>query len=69
MSDTSSPANIDPVELAAQLIRCPSVTPAEAGALDLLQQVLTGLGFRCTRLPFEETGTAPVDNLYARLGT
>ena len=69
MSDTSNPANIDPVELAAQLIRCPSVTPAEAGALDLLQQVLTGLGFRCTRLPFEETGTAPVDNLYARLGT
>ena len=34
-----------------------------------MQQVLTGLGFRCTRLPFEETGTAPVDNLYARLGT
>lgn len=60
---------IDPVELAAQLIRCPSVTPAEAGALDLLQETLSGLGFSCTRLPFEEDGTAPVDNLYARLGS
>lgn len=60
---------IDPVELAAQLIRCPSVTPAEAGALDLLQETLTGLGFTCTRLPFEEDGTEAVDNLYARLGS
>jgi succinyl-diaminopimelate desuccinylase len=60
--------SLDPVALAAQLIRCPSVTPAEAGALDLLQETLTGLGFHCTRLPFEEDGTEPVDNLYARLG-
>ena len=60
---------IDPVELAAALIRCPSVTPAEGGALDLLQDVLTKLGFVCTRLPFEEDGTDLVDNLYARLGT
>ena len=60
---------LDPVEFASQLIRCPSVTPAEAGALDLLQTTLEGLGFTCTRLPFEEAGTAPVDNLYARLGS
>ncbi len=61
--------SLDPVEFAARLIRCPSVTPAEAGALDLLQSQLESLGFTCTRLPFEEDGTDPVDNLYARLGT
>ena len=61
--------SLDPVELAAQLIRCPSVTPAEAGALDLLQEVLENLGFVCTRLPFQEDGTEAVDNLYARRGS
>jgi succinyl-diaminopimelate desuccinylase len=60
---------LDPVALTQDLIRCPSVTPADEGALDLLQRVLEGLGFACTRLPFEEDGTDPVDNLYARLGT
>ena len=60
---------LDPVEFAAELIRCPSVTPTDAGALDVLQTALTALGFACTRLPFEEDGTPPVDNLYARLGT
>ena len=61
--------SLDAVQLAAALIRCPSVTPLEAGALDLLQAELEKLGFTCTRLPFEEEGTARVDNLYARLGT
>ncbi|NMM43538.1 succinyl-diaminopimelate desuccinylase [Rhodospirillaceae bacterium KN72] len=60
---------IDPVTFAQDLIRCPSVTPAEGGALDLLQSVLEDMGFVCHRLPFEEDGTDPVDNLYARLGT
>ena len=60
---------LDPIALTQDLIRCPSVTPADEGALDLLQRVLEGLGFACTRLPFEEDGTDPVDNLYARLGT
>ena len=59
---------IDPVNFAAELIRCPSVTPADAGALDLLEKVLTDIGFTCTRLPFQEPGTAHVDNLYARIG-
>jgi len=59
---------IDPVSLAQALIRCPSVTPAEAGALDLLQGQLAGLGFRCWRLPFQAPGTDKVDNLYARWG-
>ncbi len=60
---------MDPVELAQALIRCPSVTPKDAGALDVLEAALTPLGFVCHRLRFEQEGTAPVDNLYARLGT
>ena len=44
------------------------MTPVDAGALDHLQRVLEGLGFRCRRLPFSEEGTPDVDNLYARLG-
>ena len=60
---------IDAVDLARDLIRCPSVTPTEGGALDHLQQVLEGLGFACHRLGFSDSGTPDVDNLYARLGT
>jgi succinyl-diaminopimelate desuccinylase len=58
-----------PLDLARRLIRCPSVTPKDEGALDVLQNALETLGFRCTRLPFSQDGTATVDNLYARLGT
>jgi succinyl-diaminopimelate desuccinylase len=58
----------NPVALTQALIRCPSVTPFEGGALDLLQGWLVSLGFACTRLPFGN-GAARVDNLYARLGT
>jgi len=58
---------IDPVELSRALIRCPSVTPVDAGALDVLQSVLENLGFTCHRLPFAHGGPE-VDNLYARKG-
>ncbi|MGF1545194.1 MAG: succinyl-diaminopimelate desuccinylase [Parvularculaceae bacterium] len=61
-------ARVDPVELARKLIACPSVTPADAGALGVLEDELEALGFRCERMPFEEPGAAPVDNLYARWG-
>ncbi len=60
---------LDALTLSEELIRCPSVTPTEGGALDLLQQRLEGLGFTCTRLVFTQDGTPDVDNLYARLGT
>jgi succinyl-diaminopimelate desuccinylase len=60
---------IDAVELARDLIRCPSVTPAEGGALGHLQKVLEGLGFVCHRLGFSDADTPDVDNLYARYGT
>jgi succinyl-diaminopimelate desuccinylase len=58
----------DPVALAQALIRCPSVTPEDQGALGVVERALDQMGFRCHRLRFEESGTAPVDNLYARLG-
>jgi len=56
------------IQLAQNLVRCPSVTPAEGGALDLLQDELDKLGFECTRLPFG-SGEKRIDNLFARRGT
>jgi len=53
----------DPVTLTADLVRCPSVTPAEAGALDLLERHLSEAGFECTRVRRGNT-----DNLFARWG-
>ena len=64
-----APVPLDPVALAQALIRCPSITPIEGGALDLLQETLVPMGFTCHRLVFEEPGSEPVDNLYARIGT
>jgi succinyl-diaminopimelate desuccinylase len=63
MSVASTPV-IDPVDLARDLIRKPSVTPADEGAMDVLERALTGLGFHCRRMPFEN-----IENLYARRGT
>lgn len=60
---------IDPVQLLADLIRCPSVTPETAGAIDVLEAALTPLGFACTRLRFEGDGSYPVDNLFATRGS
>jgi len=58
----------DPVAIARDLIRCRSVTPDEGGALAYLQDLLTPAGFEAHRAIFAEPGTAPVDNLYARIG-
>ena len=58
-----------PVALTQALIRCESVTPADAGALDVVQAALQQIGFTCERLPFSEPGTPDIDNLYARIGT
>jgi succinyl-diaminopimelate desuccinylase len=58
----------EPVALAQALIRCPSVTPDDHGALELVGNALDQLGFTCHRLTFEEEGTAPIGNLYARVG-
>lgn len=53
----------DPVDLTAALVRCPSVTPEEGGALVLLQDLLEGAGFTCTRVD-----RGGVSNLFARWG-
>jgi len=68
MPDTLAPAAADTVELTRALVRCESVTPREAGALQLLEKVLTPLGFRCERMDFSEKGADDVANLYARVG-
>jgi len=59
----------DALSIARDLIRCASVTPADAGALGVLEKILKGAGFEVHRLTVGETGTADVENLYARLGT
>src|SRR5258708_26444807 len=58
----------DPTALARDLVRCPSVTPAEGGALSLIEGVLKAAGFEVHRVTFAEPRTAPVENLYARIG-
>ncbi|WP_374451653.1 succinyl-diaminopimelate desuccinylase [Phenylobacterium sp.] len=55
---------LDPVALTQELIRRPSVTPADEGAMDIVQRTLEGLGFSCRRMKFGE-----IENLYARYGT
>jgi succinyl-diaminopimelate desuccinylase len=59
----------DPVAIARDLIRCPSVTPAEGGALAYLAGVLQGAGFAVHRMTFSQAGTPDVENLYARIGS
>jgi len=60
--------NADPVAIARDLIRCRSITPEEGGALAYLQGVLTKAGFAVHRQAFAESGAAPVENLFARIG-
>lgn len=64
----TSPAPYDPLEIAVELIRCPSVTPEDEGALATLAGYLAPLGFSCERMRFSEEGTPDIDNLYARIG-
>jgi succinyl-diaminopimelate desuccinylase len=58
----------DPVAVARDLVRCRSVTPEDGGALAYLQNVLSKAGFTVHRMTFAEPGTAPIENLYARIG-
>ena len=69
MQENAMPDTIDVVALTRDLIRCPSVTPLDEGALDVLARALEGLGFTCHRLTFDAPDTPAVSNLYARLGT
>ncbi len=57
-------SSLDPVTLTQDLIRRPSVTPADEGAMDVVEATLKALGFSCRRMKFGE-----IENLYARFGT
>lgn len=57
------------LDLTRALIRCPSVTPEDAGSLPLLERLLKEHGFAAERVTFAEPGQASIDNLYARIGT
>src|SRR5246127_3483915 len=59
----------DALSIAQSLVRCPSVTPADAGALGVLETILKDAGFETHRVIFGEPGTADIDNLYARIGS
>ncbi|MBS8262519.1 succinyl-diaminopimelate desuccinylase [Roseibium polysiphoniae] len=65
MSAQHSPA----VQYARNLIRCPSVTPAEGGALDYLEKLLGGAGFKVDRVTFTDSETPNVENLFASIGS
>ncbi|HWJ73580.1 MAG TPA: succinyl-diaminopimelate desuccinylase [Kaistia sp.] len=69
MSTPASPIAADPVALLSALIRCPSVTPNEGGALAFLESVLAPAGFRVERPVFSEAGTPDVENLFATIGS
>src|SRR5579859_6113652 len=59
----------DAFSIARDLIRCPSITPNDAGALGVLENLFKTAGFETHRVTFSEAGTADVDNLYARIGS
>ena len=60
---------INELELAKELIRYPSITPKDAGAINFLSKQLRALGFKCKILEFKDKKSKPIKNLYARLGT
>ncbi len=59
---------IDPVDLAARLIACPSVTPADAGAMAVLEAALSAIGFACHRFAAGGPPDGPIENLFAVRG-
>ena len=62
-------AKINELKLAKDLIKFPSITPRDAGAIKFLSKQLKSLGFTCRILEFKDKKSKPIKNLYARLGT
>ena len=62
-------SNINELKLAKDLIKYPSITPVDAGAINFLRKKLKSLGFKCKILEFKDKKSKPIKNLYARLGT
>jgi len=69
MKKPAAAAPADSVDILQSLLRCPSVTPLEAGALTVLENFLSAQGFVCQRLIFKDENTPDVENLFARIGT
>ena len=61
--------NFDELQLSKDLIRFPSVTPIDAGAINYLAKKLRQLGFNCKILEFKDKKNPTIKNLYARLGS
>ena len=61
--------NFDCINLTQSLVKCPSITPYDAGALQVVEDYLKKLEFNCTRLPFKEKNYDDVDNLFATIGS
>ena len=62
-------SDINELQLSKELIRFPSITPIDAGAINFLSKKLKSLGFNCKILEFKDKKSKPIKNLYARLGT
>ena len=60
--------SINELKLAKDLIRFPSITPKDAGAISFLSKQLKALGFNCKILEFKDKTSKPIKNLYARFG-
>ncbi len=69
MKKPAASAPTDSAAILQSLIRCPSVTPLEAGALTVLENLLSAQGFVCQRLIFKDGNTPDVENLFARIGS
>ena len=64
-----SKLNFDPIILTQTLVKCPSITPKDEGALNVVHNHLSHLGFKCTRLTFSDQNSPDVDNLFATIGS
>jgi len=60
--------NFDCVALTQALVKCPSITPKDEGALQIVEDHLSSIGFECKRLTFSEKNYSDVDNLFAKIG-
>ena len=61
-------AIINEIQLSKDLIKFPSITPKDAGAINFLSKKLKKLGFKCKILEFKDKKSKPIKNLYARIG-
>ena len=64
-----SKLNFDPIILTQTLVKCPSITPKDEGALNVVHNHLSHLGFKCTHLTFSDQNSPDVDNLFATIGS